>query len=293
MEEDKFYIIVEDRFYHHTLHDGYTADYHLEKLFDKEQVINCIENKLRESNIIVTNDEDLLSKYLKVINEDEFRMLCEYCSPDFKIEDYNFRLDNLEYFELDDNKVKVSINSRSEYFGFFNTEAYEYFLMIKNGELVSASMDFTNHASWDDERSVNIEWEDYNGWIKNKKFTYLKTPIRYLNKEKTNTLFNFKDVKKANLKELKKLVNFNIAEVLNNKFNSNKNWHWEKEVLKYYDKTSCKRLYISKNHFETIAKNSDLVLMIDTRLDHNFYIEYHITGFLGQEYETEHPTDES
>jgi hypothetical protein len=168
MEQEIFYILVEDRFYRHILEDGYTSDYHLEKIFDKEQILKILDEGLREYNIIVTNDENLLSKYLKAISEDEFQMLCEYNNPDFRIERYNFRLNNLEDFELGENKVNVRINPKSEYFGTFSSEAFGYFLKIKRGELVSASMNFTTHSWWDDVRSINIEYEDYNGWIENK-----------------------------------------------------------------------------------------------------------------------------
>lgn len=175
MEQEIFYILVEDRFYRHILDDGYTSDYHLEKISDLEQVLETIEDGLREFNIVVSNDKNLLSKYLKVISEVEFQMLCEYNSPDFRIENYNFRLDNLDDFDLDDfdlddNKLKVRINPKSEYFGTFNSEAFEYLLKIKKGELVSASMDFTTRSLWDNLRSVNIEYEDYNGWIERKGF---------------------------------------------------------------------------------------------------------------------------
>jgi hypothetical protein len=283
MEEDRFYIAVEDRFYYH---DGYTSDYHLEKIFDKEQVLDNIESKLRGRNVIVTNDKDLLCKYIKAINEYEFKMLCEFENDDFKLGNYDFRLDEDDYFEIDNN-VNVKIRINPKYFGSFSSKAFEYFLRIKRGELVSASMDFIIEKidTWEEKnphRGV-IDYEYFSGWVENKKFSYLKTPIRYLNKENTNTLFYFKDVKKADLKELENLVNFNITEIFESKLDFDKNWHWEKGVLKYYDKISCKRLYIAKNHFDKIAENNDLVLMIDTRLDRNFYIEYHVTGFESQE----------
>lgn len=77
MEHEIFYIILEDRFYRHILDDGYTADYHLEKIFDKEQVIDNIESGHRERNVIATNDFDFPEHFHFVLDPD-YSMINKY-----------------------------------------------------------------------------------------------------------------------------------------------------------------------------------------------------------------------
>ena len=269
MEEDKFYILIEDRYYRHE-HD--TDDFHIEKVFSKEDVLEFIQNCTRSSRfdqtqVFVTNDKNLLSTHLVTINEDEFKMLC--------------RLDNYD---------KKNIRINSAYFNLYNEQVYEYYKKIKADEIISASMDFRSETfyPYDHDPTIGISSKSLNGWVENKEFSFFKTPHRYLNEEQSNKQFYLDDIKKANLETLKRLININILEIGKDDNDPSINWELRKGMLRYYDKISCKRLYISQEHLNALSKNNDLVFTIDTQLDTNHYIEFYVTGIEnGEEQETD------
>ena len=141
-------------------------------------------------------------------------------------------------------------------------------------------MDFRSETSYpyDHDPSIGITSTYLNGWIENKEFSYFETPQRYLNEEQTNKEFYLKDIKKGNLETLNSLININILDIGKDDNFPSINWELRKGLLRYFDKVSSKRLYISQYHLDALSKDNDLVLTIDTQLDPNHYIEYYVTG---------------
>lgn len=257
MQKDKFYILIENRYYRH---ENENDDFHIERLFEFEEVVDLLRNSgdvYNQTSIIVTNDTELLSTYITAINEDELKMLC--------------RIDNFEERNIRINKA---------FFNYYKDEVFEFFDKIKNREIVSASMNFSSETvnPYDHDPTIGISIEHYNGWITNKEFSYFKTPIRYLNKEQSNKTFYLDDIKEADLETFEKLININILEIGNSEEKPDLNWEFRKDLLRYYDKISCKRLYISKENLDKIVKDNSIVFNIETKLDANFYIEYYVTG---------------
>lgn len=260
MEQENFYIVIDNRYFRH---EHANDDYHIERVFDKKDILDLLENELKDphfmscNSLVVTNDKKLLTTFLITINEEELKMLC-------RVSDFD--------------KKQIRINK--DYFEFLDKKVYDYFLKIKDGLLISATMDWTFETIYGgyDDPTIGVDSERFEGWIENKEFNYFKTPHRYLNEKESNKVFHLDDIKKANLETLKRLVNINILEIGKDDNNPNINWELRKDMLKYYDKISSKRLYISQKHLDLLSKNNELVFTIDTQIDQNHYIEFYVTG---------------
>lgn len=257
MKQESFYIIIHNRWMRHEYGD---KDFHLEKMFNKEDVLEFIKCRSVESCfhhelIIITNDDVLLSNYIFTINEEEFKMLC-----------------GLEKYD------KRSIRINSSTFEHFNESSFDYYLKIRTNEIISANMDYvvSTFYPYDHDSSIRRTDKLFNGWLINKEFLFFETPIRYLNKEKSNLIFGFKNIKKANLDTLNNLVNTNILEIGKVDNHPAINWEFKNSLLRYYDETTKRRLYISQGHLNTLSKNNEIVFTIETKLDINNYIEYHV-----------------
>ena len=248
MKEEIFYILMErGRFVQ--------GDYYLERIFELPTVISIIEEELSE-RIIISNDEVLLSKYIVVINEDEFKMLC-----------------NLSEFK------KQHIRLSKDYFKKINKEVYSYFLMIKDFEIVSANTTYSSETLYpfQDDPTICQEHYSYEGWVINKEFDYFKTPERYNSSNDSDGLFFLKDVQVADLEKIKELVNVNVLS-LGNETNPDQKWHFEGEYLKYFDQVSSKRIYIKQESLDALIQDKNTVFDIDTRLDKDYFIEYYVLG---------------
>ena len=123
LQNNFFYIVIQNRYYKLANKED---NYHLEKVFTKEEMLEIIEecNVRNDFNvryfIVITNDETFLNKYLFTINLDEFKMLCG-------VENY----------------IEKNIRINSDYFFKFDEEVFTYFKKILNDEIISATMLWT------------------------------------------------------------------------------------------------------------------------------------------------------
>jgi hypothetical protein len=257
MEKESFYIIIENRYYRNTYGNN---DFHIEKLFHIDKVLELLNNirigSSGQDTIVITNDSKLLSKYLVTINEDELKKLC-----------------SLDTF----NEKNIRINS--EYFSNYNKEVYEYFTKIKDDKIISANMDFRLETTYPyDDESAGVDSHRYRGWIENKEFNYFLTPQRYKINENQNEIFEIENVNIGNISIIKSLINVDLLDIGNDSSKPNVNWEFRYDKLRYFDKISSKRIYINKETLAYINKNKDSIFTVETKLDYNHYIEYHITG---------------
>ena len=252
LQNNFFYIVIQNRYYKLENNED---NYHLEKVFTKEEMLEIIEdhNVRNDFNvryfIVITNDETFLNKYLFTINLDEFKMLCG-------AENYN----------------EKNIRINSDYFFKFDEEVFTYFKKILNDEIISATMLWTCETYFPEYGDVI---ENFEGWIENKQFSYFKTPGRYRKTMNDDRVFSFKDYKMGNLELFKKLVNINILEIETDKHPSI-NWEWRNGLLRYYDKISSTRLYISDELLKALKDDNDINFKIQTKLDKNHYLEYYV-----------------
>jgi hypothetical protein len=268
MIEDSYYIVLTNRHYRHEFDND---DFHLEKVFSKDKVLEIIESETPNSNIcdllIITNDNQFLSKFIFCINDDEFKMLSRF-------KDFNER--------------KIRINK--SHFSSFNEIVFSSYIKIKNHDIVSANMSWSHNTTYPyDDPSIGIDSKDFDGWVENKEFNYFETPVRY-RKNNENKVFSFTDIKKASLKMLESLLNINILEI-GNELNQSVNWEFRNDYLRYYDKVSCKRFYITKELLDKLKADNEIEFVIETKLDKNHYIEYYVTGIY-TEYEEEEDIDD-
>lgn len=262
-----FYIILINRHYRHEYDKD---DFHLEKIFSKKQVLDIINSETPNANIcdllIITNDKELLSKFIVCINEDELKML-SYVK------------------EFNDKEIRIN----KSFFSSFNAQVFENFNKIKNDEIVSANMAWTYSTVYPyDDTTVGIDSVDFEGWVFNKEFSYFETPNRYKKNNEKET-FYLTDIKKGNIEVFKNLVNIDILEI-GNEINQNVNWEFRNNLLRYYDKISCTRLYITTELLNLLRVDNNLEFVVETRLDKNHYIEYFITGVY-KEYEEDYHDD--
>lgn len=254
LNDDLFYIVIENRPYRHEHNDD---DFHLEKVFTKAEMLKIIEDYDKRNAfdiryfIIVTNDKTFLNKYLFTINLDEFKMLC-------RRKDYDGK----------------NIRINSEFFYEFDEEVYTYLEKILNDEIISATMLWVCETYFPEHGDVIDNFEQ---WIENKEFSYFKTPARYIKSMKNDGVFTFKDHKTGNLELFKKLLNINILEI-GTDINPMINWEWRNGLLRYYDKISCTRLYISDELLKALENDNEINFKIQTRLDKNHYLEYYVIG---------------
>jgi hypothetical protein len=248
MEEEIFYIYFQEAFW------NMTGAIHLERIFTtKEGIISHIDGENGWS-FVITNDRNLLKKYIVVFNEDEFKMFCGK-----------------------NNYVKSNIRiNKSNYLFSCSVNTFECYEKIKNQEIVSASAHRVQHEDFLGDYFIDK-------YVINKKFFLFPTPERYLRNEEKNKVFHLTDITEAGLLKLSELLNINILEIGKSEGDQNINWEFRKDMLRYYDKESCRRLYISKEHLERLTKENNLIYLIDTQFDKNFYIEYYVTGVKGDE----------
>ncbi len=270
MNIETYFIIIENRHYRHEYDND---DFHLEKVFSKEEILEIIKKNVNEyfdnrDLLIITNDKELLTKFLVCINIDEFKMLC--------------RIKNFE---------EKNIRINKSYFPNFSEQVFEYFSKIQENEIISASMSWSHSTSYPyDDTSIGIDSTDYEGWAENNEFSYFKTPFRYQKENSENEIFYLNDVRKGNIEIFKNLININILDIGNDE-NPNINWEFRNNYLRYYDKISCKRLYITQELLNSLKANNNLEFNVVTKLDKNHYIEYYITGIF-KEYDGDDDDDD-
>lgn len=256
-----YYIIIINR---KSQRENYKDDFHIEKIITKEQVLEAFQSDFTfiESlgdKIIVTNDNSLLNKYIVAINIEEFKLLCK--------KDYD--------------KRKIRINPLHCFN--YTEEVYRYFQKILNGTLISANMSYEMHTSYIKFIEDYVTIEKYYGWKENKNFNYFKTPKHYAGRPDFREIFNFWDIEEASIEEMSKILNTDILKISRPGFNSFSWESMENNILKYFDSRTFYRFYIAKSYLDFLKANSNHTMRITTRLDKNYYIEYHVTGLIYDE----------
>lgn len=250
--EEIFYILIKNRKF---LRENQNDDFHIERIFSVNDIINIIEFEVFNFEIgdiyVVTNDEKLLAKYFVTINIDDFKMLCK--------------------IDFDHKKLRISERK----YHLFNEEIYRYFQKIRNEDIISACMNWKFKAIYPyDDQTVGVNIEIFDCWKENTYFEYFKTPARYKINQEENEIFNLPVVEEVSIIQLEKLINVNILEIGTDEF-PNLNWEWRNKMLRYYDRKSSKRFYITQNILRFISINPGVLLTIETKFDKNQYIEYY------------------
>lgn len=154
MKNNAFYIAIENRKYR--FEGGNTNDYHIECIKSYDHIEKIIEEKRNfytDSGdfLVVTNDQNILNKYLFALNIDDLKFLCY-------VEDF------------DKYKVRISKNNFR-----LHEDIYPYFLKILLGENISATMNWSEEKIYPWEDSSFYEFTPhFIGWILDKEFNYVK-----------------------------------------------------------------------------------------------------------------------
>lgn len=262
-----YYIVIYNNRYQN---QGERDQYHLEKVFNRNQILEIIDkedgyNFKAGFFTIVTNDENFLDKYIFTINLDEFILLC-----------WKYNDDKSKMPRCDSNNIRINCN----FFDGFSQNIYQYFLKILNGDIISASEYYTDvyYEFYDDINAFTYKDSDshYEGWRENINFIHFLTPKRYkVNNEES--IFHNPDYTQGNIGIFKKLLNINILEI-GTDLAPNINWEWCNGRLRYFDKISNKRLYITEELLQFLRNDNNINFQIKTTLNKNFYIEYFVTG---------------
>ena len=258
-KREKFYILLQN---YDNIIEG--ADAHLEKLF-LSNPFNFIENNPLEHNrfadfsILITNDYDLYHKYKYVINYEEFIMLCGF-------KDYEKKL----------------IQLNKSYFPSYDINTFKYFIKVLVGEIVSATMEYNSHEDFYSDADYTLAYShsiSFDGWSENKNFLFFN-PFRYenqYNKYLKNDSFELPDLNNSTVIDLEDFFGVNILEIGTEK-NQNLNWEWRKNQLRFFHKEKSVRFYITPEILENLNKDKSQILLIETVLDRNHYIEFYVQG---------------
>jgi hypothetical protein len=150
MITNRYYIIIENR---KSNREHKSNDFHLERINNRQDIRKILSSdslwyhELGEF-IIVTNDDELLKKYIVAINIEEFKMLCKV-----NFESRKIRINPLHSFEYDEN-------------------VFKYLEKILNNELNSATMDWKYRGIYIYEMGEYAYGDEYNGWKENWEFNY-------------------------------------------------------------------------------------------------------------------------
>lgn len=237
----RWYVYIQDLNTSCSSSDGF---YHIEKVFKNEDVQRILDTTdFRKQDVfIISNDDILLSKYSVVISENNFEKMC-----------------------IIQNDLK-----RSQ----FNPTCLEYFKQIKSDELISASnLDITIYEMY--KNMPHFPPKTKNNWLENKEFKFLKTPFAY-KQEFLVDPFQFAIMATESLRSLNKSFNLKLTRTDDLNKLSEYGFQIRKNILKYYDPITRKRLYVKIEDFLEFIKNHKLNLAIDISIDNNFYIEYHV-----------------
>lgn len=252
MKLDKYYILIQNRRFRH---ENSNDDFHIEKLFSIED-INQIKSEVVNLNdftntLVVTDDEEYLKKYIFTINLDELKMLCGFSF----------------------NKSNIRINA--EYFGSYDKLFFKHFAKVFNKEVISTSMSWKKKLFNDESSDYYF---DFMGWKENFEFLFYKKPYRYRSSDLDIDVFNIEHYDEVTLVMLNKIFNTNVLEIECNKYPQN-TWEKDNSFLKYYDKLSCKKLYILPHLLEEL-RNPGVRLKTETSFSKSQYVEYYAVDLI-------------
>ena len=276
LKNDFFYILIKnDR-----SNDSPNYDFfHLEKIIGKTEVIKILEEIdikifFEEKNnfeyfdkitdlLIVTDDLSLLFKYKRAINLYEFKMLCD---------------------QIYDEKL-ITINKRFYKSFERKTDLLSYFDKIFVGLAFSCTMKY--HS----EEGSNYEhFRVFDKWVINEEVRYLKTPYQYQTEHNIDEIFRFKFFEITKISEVEDYLGVNFFQL-----------PWTvrgDQKVKYYDKKKLIRLISTDkviNEIKILKEEdpyAEIFVKIETFIDHNLYIEYHINSVVINEKMNIHIEDE-
>jgi hypothetical protein len=252
-----FYMVIINRNHNEESESG---DYHLEKLFLREDAVKIIDEEIYDYTligdvIILTNDTTLLSKYIIALNIDELKMLC------------NIKSLNIQNIRISDRIFKS-----------FSEEIFIWYTKIHEGEFISASMVREQNTIYPyKDETTRVCQENCSGWIGNNAFLYFKTPNRYKNTGQYSEIFDIVKLERANLEYLNSHFNVKLQDVGLDE-NKDLNWEFINGQLRYFDKVSSERLYISPENISLLNPETNPIFAIKTKLDRSFYIEHYVLG---------------
>ena len=177
--------------------------YHIEKIETKKEVLEIIEKNhndfLSPEIIIVTNDTELLSKYILTINKDELLMICEYDCP------------------YDESNIRINKNQYHEYY----PGIYELYQQIEKGESLSISdYTLTESQTWShygvDHHDTNIISSE---WIENLYFKYSKRNLIYNSQKEIDKFIKEEYLNEADYKKFDELFLVDFENEVKNRKN--------------------------------------------------------------------------
>jgi hypothetical protein len=280
-------------FFTQLFHKVEANDYHLEKIFDYEKVLEILNNFNYEyerfESFIITNDQFLSNKYLLAINEEEFKSLCQ-----LEYNEKQVRLSNKLLYQKSSNQKNYTL--------FFSNhiaiEIFDMYFKVKSDEIISASSTFDYEPSdtvYDDEGyeiGYRDDYHTYTGLDDNVNFFYFETPGRYRTADSFSDIFYLKKIGIAKISAINDFFNVDILKIGNDE-TPDINWELKEDLLKYYDKKSCCRFLISLELLKEIKSYDDpyeLFINTSTKLDKNHYIEHHANSIF---FEKEIDNDEN
>ena len=271
------HLLLESTHYYILIRNFRTTDHqsdnlHIEKIFSKSQALKILQEEERECYyqdnpeylqpkisdlVVVTDDLELLFRYISAINADELKLLCN-------LEDY----------------YKCEIRINKDVVGCYQkgTHLFTYFTKILNNEIVSANMSWETSELKPFDNNSYVEYcNSYEGWVENQSFLYFETPSRYKINQSDKEVFSYECLKYASLEKLNSVFNCNLLKIGCDDDNS-KNWEYRNGLLRYFDPTSKKRIYFKEQILNEAKERIEdgLIFKIKTKLDYNFYIEYYI-----------------
>ena len=245
--------------------DEPSIDYfHIERIPKLEDAIEIIENintKIYYDSIsgveyndrltdllIITNDNTLLFKYKRAISISELKMICD--------ESYDKKQITID--------KKFYDNYRSK------SELLTYFAKVHNREAFSCTMKYYYSDG------PNYTYMRYfDKWVINGEVKYLKTPSQYRTEENHDKIFYYKNFDNPKLSEMEDHFKLNFSKI-----------YWDKREdgkFKYYHKETKTRIITTKELIDEVkilrSENPfcDFSLVMQTVIDHNLYVEYHIS----------------
>lgn len=261
MTLDYYYILINnDR-----SPDEPCADYfHIErvqKLQDAIEIIEQIDAKIYYDSIsnveynerltdliIITNDNALLFKYKRAISLSELNMICD--------ESY------------DKNQITIDKKFYDNYRS--KKELLKYFAKVHNSEAFSCTMKYY-YSYGPNYTSMRY----FDKWAINSELKYLKTPSQYQTEDNRGKIFNYKYFDNPKISEIEDHFEIDLSRI-----------YWDKRTdgkFKYYHKKTKTRIITTKEVIDEIKRLrsddpfSDFTLIMQTIIDHNLYIEYHIS----------------
>ncbi len=241
-------------------------EYHIEKIDTKEEILKIIEENIfdkiyidneyihdHQFFLIVTDDYELLSKYIFTINEDELKMLCN-C-------------------ELEYNKSNIRINK--QFYPKYYLEIFDFYKQIVDGLLLSANLyTITKTESWDHFGQTHYATDIvFAEWISNIFFKYSKRDLVYNTDEEAHKFVRNEYLIEADYQKLSEIFSTDFERDIKLKENlKQKDNHYEFGNLKS-DKTFHFAIPFHKTILEDRVSKFNIKTVITTEQAVSYQVE--------------------